>query len=151
MSNASEDGVAPSKVGVAELEVSQQRDEAEIRQLEKGSIAAAERAVLDACAELVLIPEKGGRVRLRSEQQLERVAGAEWARRQLMLENEARRSRTPSRPPVYRHLWWMLFLIGLGNIAIRAAHPIVGALLLVGSAIFLVLAVRSVVARLERN
>ena len=52
MSNASEDGVAPSKVGVAELEVSQQRNEAEIRQLEleKGRFAAAERAALDACA-----------------------------------------------------------------------------------------------------
>lgn len=43
--------------------------------------APAERAVLDACAEMLLVPS-GGRVRAPNERDVELVAEAEWARRQ---------------------------------------------------------------------
>jgi hypothetical protein len=67
---------------VEELEASQRHDEAEIRQLKSGRFAPAERAVLDACAELMLIPEKGGRVRVANQREIELVGEAEWAKRQ---------------------------------------------------------------------
>ena len=68
------------------------------------------------------------------------------------LENEIKRSRHPSRLPVYKHLSRMLILIGLGNIAFRASHPIWGALLLLAAAVFLGLAVRwGVVRRRQRH
>jgi len=50
---------------IEELELCQRQDEAEIRRLESARFAPAERAVLAACAEMRLIPEKGGRVRCR--------------------------------------------------------------------------------------
>ena len=53
----------------------------------------------------------------------------------------------PSQLPVYKHLSTTLTLGGLGGVLIRQSYPICGAFLLIGSAAFLVLAVRSVFVR----
>jgi len=65
---------------IEELELGQRHDEAEIRRLTSGRFAPAERAVLDACAELLLIPETGGRVRVPNQHEVELVGEAEWAK-----------------------------------------------------------------------
>jgi hypothetical protein len=67
---------------IEELELGQRHDEAELRRLTSGRFAPAERAMLDACAELLLIPEKSGRVRVPNQHEVELVGEAEWAKRQ---------------------------------------------------------------------
>lgn len=66
---------------IEELELASVQDEVEIRQLKSKRFAPAERAVLDACAEMLLVPEEK-RVRVPNEQDIELVAEAEWAKRQ---------------------------------------------------------------------
>ncbi len=66
---------------IAELELIRAQDETEIRQLKACRFEPAERAVLDACAEMMLIPENG-RVRVPNERDIELVGEAEWAKRQ---------------------------------------------------------------------
>jgi hypothetical protein len=67
---------------IEELELGQRHDKAELRRLTSGRFAPAERAVLDACAELLLIPGKSGRVRVPNQHEVELVGEAEWAKRQ---------------------------------------------------------------------
>jgi hypothetical protein len=66
---------------IAELELIKRQDEQRIRELETRRFEPAERAVLDACAEMTVKPENG-RVRAPNERDIELVAEAEWARRQ---------------------------------------------------------------------
>ncbi len=66
---------------IEDLEIMRVQDEAEIRQLRSGRFAPAERAVLDACAEMMLLPEEG-RVRVPNQRDIDLVAEAEWAKRQ---------------------------------------------------------------------
>lgn len=67
-----------------------------------------------------------------------------------MSESESVRSRDPGQLPVYKHLSTVIMLLGLGGNALRDSHVAIGVLLLLGAAIFLVLAVRSVLARRQR-
>jgi len=64
-----------------------------------------------------------------------------------MPEGETERSRDPSQLPVYKHLSTCLLLLGLGGILIRDSQVAIGVLALLGAAVFLVLAVRSVLLR----
>ena len=66
-----------------------------------------------------------------------------------MPEGETERSRDPSQLPVYKHLSTVLVLLGLGGVLIRDRYVAIGVLLLVAAAVFLALAVRSVLVRRE--
>ena len=67
-----------------------------------------------------------------------------------MPEGETERSRDPGQLPVYKHLSTFLMLLGVGGILIRDSHVAIGGLSLLAAAVFLVLAVRSVLLRRGR-
>ena len=64
-----------------------------------------------------------------------------------MAEGETELARNPARVPVYRHVSTVFILVGLGGIALRDSQVFVGVVSLVGAAVFLLLAVRSLLVR----
>jgi len=73
--------IAELEAQVKDFKIDQTQDETRIRQLENGRFDPVERAVLAACAEVLLVQENG-RVRAPREYEVELILEAELAKRQ---------------------------------------------------------------------